>query len=248
MRRVMQSVMFIIFVSLIILTITVFLSLYMSIFNKKYDKFPPTIPSELKSTGDTPDTIDLIWNQSKDEKGGSGLKEYVIYSAKKDDDLIEVGRTEIGEYSSVQYTIENLNATITYAIKVSSIDNAGNESSLSKEIYATTDPWHDGDKPTPPSNISLLEDKEHSIGEDWVELKWDPGEDETSGIWKYEVFKNYSSTSLGKTDGDECHIRLEELKHNTSYSINIMSYDKAWPTDPVGHESDLSSSFSFRTK
>lgn len=253
MKRAMQTIIIIIFISFLMITVTVFIAIYASFFGKDFDKRPPTIPSDLKSTGDTADTIDLNWGQSHDEKGGSGFKEYIIYSIEKDGPR-EVGRTDNGEYSSVQYSVEDLVSQTDYRIQVSAIDNAGNESKLSNMVYVKTDSWEDGDVPDAPTNIRYKINEDVSVGRDHVDLMWDPGKDETSGIWKYRVYNNRSSVTMdtpsgdGWTEGDETEVTLLNLDPDTLYSINIKSYDKAYQWDPIGHVSGYSENFSFKTK
>jgi len=253
MRRIIQTIIVVIFLSLITLMITTFLSLYMTIFSKKFDSRPPTTPTELNINGDTPETVLLNWKQSIDEKGGSGLKEYIIYSI-NDNVKTEVGRKEVDEYSFIQYTVENLTAKTKYEFQVSSIDNAGNESSLSNPVNAYTDPWNDHDKPTPPTNLSYFTTEEESTTETTAHIKWDPGYDETSGVWKYLVL-DYSGNVLAETVGDELDvvIDVEKLEHyenpHSKFTIMIKTLDKEYPFEPgYDHESENSESFKIQLK
>lgn len=248
MKRVMQTTIIIIFTSVMFLIVSTFASLYMSMFRSKFDKNPPTVPQGLYCTGDTAESIFLTWKQSKDGIGETGVKEYVIYLI-DGDTIEEAGRIGVGEFSTVQYEVQGLTSKTTYNIRVSSVDFAGNESSLSEMITDKTDRWNDDTPPSIPGKISFEVSEEISVTSDSVDLKWGESIDEQSGIWCYAIYLNYSDQDPWQTtEGDETNITLIGLESGKDYNIHLKARNKAYTDDTKWfHESD-ERTFSFTTK
>jgi fibronectin type 3 domain-containing protein len=84
--------------------------------------------------------IDLTWNASTDNAGGSGLAGYRVYR--------DGGATPIATVATNSYSNTGLTAGTNYSYQVRAYDNAGNESAASSSAAATTTAapvWSTGD-------------------------------------------------------------------------------------------------------
>jgi hypothetical protein len=104
------------------------------------DTTAPSVPANLQATAISSSRIDLTWNASTDNAGGSGLAGYRIYR--------DGGATPIASVTTTTYSNTGLTANTSYSYQVRSYDNAGNESALSSSASATTTAapvWTGGD-------------------------------------------------------------------------------------------------------
>jgi len=247
MQKVMKVVIFIIFTSLMLLSLTTFSSLYLMAFNKKFDKMPPTTPLNVTVDGTTEETITMSWDSSTEEMGGSGLNKYIIYLVNKTafSGPEPIGFAIEGDFAKTRHTIKNLASNKQYYFQISSMDNAGNESEKSELIKTQTDKYDDISPPSKPGIVSFLDSEEISVTATTVSLKWIPGVDEESGIKRYEIHE--TSTSFGEplatTEGDETYITVKGLTPGHNYTLYIFSVNKAGL-----YSNDSSASPPFTTK
>ena len=96
------------------------------------DTIAPTVPAGLSASVASMTQINLTWSASSDAVGVAGYK---IYRGG-----VEVGSTESTSYSDV-----GLLASSSYAYSLSAYDAAGNHSSQSAVVTATTEPEVDAD-------------------------------------------------------------------------------------------------------
>lgn len=89
------------------------------------DKTAPTVPSGLTATAKSSSQVDLSWKASTDSVG---VKGYKIYR----------GSTQVATVSSTSYSNTGLTASTTYQYSVAAYDAAGNTSSKSGSVSATT--------------------------------------------------------------------------------------------------------------
>ncbi len=89
------------------------------------DTTPPTVPTGLTVTGTTVSTASLSWTASTDNVGVAGYK---IYRA----------GTQVGTSNVTSYTDTGLATSTTYAYTVSAYDAAGNNSTQTSPVNATT--------------------------------------------------------------------------------------------------------------
>lgn len=92
------------------------------------DTSAPTTPTNLHSTTVSSDQIDLVWNVASDNIGVTAYRLYRNGSS-----------TPLATTATPGYSDTGLAANQSYQYRVSAIDEAGNESSLSSAITVTTD-------------------------------------------------------------------------------------------------------------
>jgi chitinase len=98
------------------------------------DTTAPSVPAGLTAPSVTSSSVNLSWNASSDNAGGSGVAGYDIY---RNSGLV-------GSSSSTGYTDSGLSAATAYTYRVRARDNAGNASAQSAQISATTSPGGGG--------------------------------------------------------------------------------------------------------
>jgi chitodextrinase len=86
------------------------------------DTQAPSVPGNLRVTGQTDTTVSLAWNASTDNVGVAGYR--------------VSGST--GTTSGTSYTVTGLTASTAYAFTVTALDAAGNSSGASNTVNATT--------------------------------------------------------------------------------------------------------------
>ncbi|HEX7802967.1 MAG TPA: glycosyl hydrolase family 18 protein [Pseudoxanthomonas sp.] len=92
------------------------------------DTTAPSVPGGLAAPSVTSSSVNLTWNASTDNAGGSGVAGYDVY---RNGGLV-------GSSSSTGYTDSGLAAATAYTYRVRARDNAGNASAQSGQITATT--------------------------------------------------------------------------------------------------------------
>jgi YVTN family beta-propeller protein len=104
------------------------------------DTTAPSVPGNLQASAVNSTRIDLTWNASTDNAGGSGLAGYRVYR--------DGGATPIATVATNSYSNTGLTAGTNYSYQVRAYDNAGNESAASGSASATTTAapvWSTGD-------------------------------------------------------------------------------------------------------
>ena len=100
--------------------------------NSLPDTTAPSVPSGLSATPTSESQIQVSWNDSTDPAGSgqavSGVASYRVFR-----DGVQVGTT-----ASTAYLDTALSANTAYSYRVSAVDNAGNVSSQSSAVSATT--------------------------------------------------------------------------------------------------------------
>ena len=97
------------------------------------DVIPPSAPTGLIARVASCGQVDLSWNASTDEPGGSGLKAYIIHRNDWNDTTIGAARTT---FSDTNYV--GSSTTLTYTLIA--MDYAGNQSPASNAETVTTPP------------------------------------------------------------------------------------------------------------
>ncbi|WP_224365521.1 fibronectin type III domain-containing protein [Hyalangium versicolor] len=101
------------------------------------DTQAPTAPTSLRSTGTTSTSVSLSWTASTDNVGVTGYEVFVGSST-----------TAAATSTSTSATVSGLSANTTYSFTVKARDAAGNRSSASSAVSATTQTAPSGDVPS----------------------------------------------------------------------------------------------------
>ncbi len=135
------------------------------------DRTPPTKPTNLRVTAKTAHNITLAWNPSTDNSGSFSYRVWVSY-----------GFTHTVPQSQTTFSV-SLVPNNTYSFYVYAVDGAGNASSRSNTLSATTPP--DVTAPTAPV-LSLT-----GVSPTEVSLEWTASTDDGPYLF-YQVFVNGS--------------------------------------------------------
>lgn len=92
------------------------------------DTTAPSVPAGLAATSVTSSSVNLSWNASTDNAGGSGIAGYDVYR----------NGTLVGSPAGTSYSSTGLVASTAYNFRVRARDNAGNASAQGAQITATT--------------------------------------------------------------------------------------------------------------
>ena len=92
------------------------------------DTTAPSVPAGLTATSVTASSVNLSWNASTDNAGGSGIAGYDVYR----------NGTLVGSPAGTSFSNTGLSASTAYNFRVRARDNAGNASAQSAQITATT--------------------------------------------------------------------------------------------------------------
>ncbi|WP_415380361.1 fibronectin type III domain-containing protein [Halosimplex sp. TS25] len=182
------------------------------------DQQAPTTPANLSVSGTTSSSVSVSWDASSDS-GGSGIDHYVVSVDGSQDQTVAAGTTSA--------TVDGLDAETSYAIGVTAVDGAGNESATAS-VSATTDAADDGDStaPTAPANLSVT-----GTTADSVSVSWDAATDEGgSGLDHYAVSVDGSQDQTVAAGTSEATV--DGLSAATTYQIGVSAVDGA------GNESD----------
>src|SRR5438046_9714303 len=98
---------------------------------RSVDVIPPSAPTGLIARVASCGQVDLSWNASTDEPGGSGLKAYIIHRSDWNDTTIGAARTT---FSDTNY----VGSSTTLSYSVIAMDYAGNKSAASNVETVTT--------------------------------------------------------------------------------------------------------------
>ncbi|GKU78317.1 fibronectin type III domain-containing protein [Paenibacillus sp. L3-i20] len=169
------------------------------------DLIPPTVPSNLQSTGATASTISLSWGASTDNVGVTG---YIVY----------FGSSSVN-VTGTTTTISGLSPNTSYSFTVKARDAAGNLSAASSARQASTLSSTDTMPPTAPTNVQAT-----GITSSSVTLSWGASTDNT-GVTGYTV--TYGTTSVNVTGLTTV---ISNLTPGTSYTFAVKASDAAGNT------------------
>ena len=119
------------------------------------DTEAPTMPTNLIANKVTHHSVAMNWDSATDNVA---VKEYIIFR----------DGNKIGTTKTTSFTDTTVEAEKEYAYRVQAIDAAGNTSALSNELTVQTEKMPvDNQKPTAPSNLSILNITEKSATVSW---------------------------------------------------------------------------------
>jgi hypothetical protein len=112
------------------------------------DVAPPSIPTNLTATAVSSTQINLSWTASTDDVGVTGYRIYRCQGSGC------TPSTQIATSPTNSYSDTGLTASTTYRYRVRAYDAAGNLSSYSSTVSATTQP-QDTTPPAPPTGLKI---------------------------------------------------------------------------------------------
>jgi chitodextrinase len=175
------------------------------------DTRPPTVPSGLTATAASSSQINLSWTASTDSS--SGIRGYKVYRS----------NTQIATVTTTSFSNTGLSANTTYQYAVAAYDRAGNTSSKSSSVSATT--LSNSTDTTPPSAPEGL--TATAISSSAINLTWTAATDDV-GVKGYTVFRNGAQVASVTTTA----FSDTGLTADTTYQYNVLAYDEAGNNSP----------------
>ena len=168
------------------------------------DTQPPSAPSNLTVTGTTSSSVSLSWSASTDNVGVAG---YDVFQ----------GGTLSMTVSATTATITGLSPSTTYPFTVKARDAAGNVSTASNSVNATTQASSDTQAPSAPANLAVTGTTTSSVS-----LSWSPSTDNV-GVTAYNVFQGTTLAATVTTNS----ATVSGLSPSTTYSFTVKARDAA---------------------
>ncbi len=179
------------------------------------DTNPPSKPGNPEMVGVTDHSLTFKWDRSVDDREIWGYKVYLDGTLYTDD-----------IYQDTVISISDLQMGITYAVTVSSVDPAGNESEQSNELMIRV---ADSQPPSSPANVTILD-----IASTGFTISWDPATDNI-GVTGYNVYLD-----------NNLHGTTEQLSYTVTGATEGMTYRIGVSAlDLDGNESRVSTPFNF---
>lgn len=186
------------------------------------DTEAPTTPKNLTASKVTHHSVALNWEAATDNVA---VKEYLIFR----------DGNKIGTTKTTSFTDTTVEAEKEYAYRVQAIDAAGNTSALSNELTVQTEKMPvDNQKPTVPSNLSIL-----NITEKSATVSWKASTDNVA-VSHYIVNVTGKGLTTEKTV-TSLNYSITGLQAGEEYKVTVRAVDTS------GNESDAVSK-SFVTK
>jgi chitodextrinase len=168
------------------------------------DTQAPTAPAGVQATSRTTTSIALSWSASSDNTGVVG---YGLYQAGT---LVGTSATTTGIFS-------NLTCNTNYTLAVDAYDAAGNRSSKTTVMVATT-ACVDTTPPLAPTGLAVS-----NVSQTGFTLGWTPSSDNV-GVTGYDVYKQ--NAKVGSTAASTSYA-FANLTCGTSYTLGVVAFDAA---------------------
>jgi chitinase len=173
------------------------------------DTTPPSVPSGLASPSQTSSSINLSWNASSDNTGGSGVAGYEVWR----------NGARVGQPTATSFADSGLAADTAYSYQVRARDNAGNLSALSAAVNVRTRPAAQCTAaPAVPTGLSSPAQTSSSIS-----LSWNAVTSPANCTVQYRV---YRGGSLVSTVSTTTHT-VSGLTPDTAYSFTVAAFTSA---------------------
>ncbi|MFN7921823.1 MAG: cellulose binding domain-containing protein [Bryobacteraceae bacterium] len=177
------------------------------------DNVPPSVPAGLRSTGQTTTSITLAWDASNDGSGGSGVANYDV----------RMGSAVIGATAQTTFTATNLTAGTSYSFAVRARDKAGNVSTFSPNLTASTSqPVSCAQPPATPTGLKVSGITANSATLAWTASPPMAGCNITYRIWLNGVALAASIPETGYL--------LSGLTPSTTNSVAVSAQDQVGPS------------------
>ena len=189
------------------------------------DTVAPTVPGNVTADGITQTGATITWEASTDNVAVTGYNVYV-------------GETKVNAtpVTVTTYNLTGLSAGTEYAVTVTAVDAAGNESAKSKAATFTTseaEEEKDTEAPTAPTEVKATE-----VTETTAKVTWSEATDNV-GVVGYNVYLN--EVKENETPVTATEYVLNNLKENAGYTVRVSAVDAA------GNESAKSEAATFTT-
>ena len=189
------------------------------------DTEAPSVPADVKATDVTETTAKLTWSEATDNVGVVGYNVY-LNETKVNDTLV----------TGTEYALTELTEATEYAVRVTAVDAAENESARSEAVTFTTleaEEETDTEAPTVPAEVKATE-----VTETTAKLTWNEATDNV-GVAGYNVYVNEAKVNEELVAGTE--FALTDLTEATEYTVRVSAVDAA------GNESARSEATTFTT-
>ncbi len=176
------------------------------------DTTAPTAPSNLKSANISVNSISLSWDAATDDVG---VDHYVVTYQ-------PVGDTQAAleiQTTITSVILSNLTAETNYAISLTAVDAAGNQSPATTATIETATPSADTSAPSVPNGLGVS-----AITDTSLTLTWKASTDNV-GVTGYKVKYTSASGSSVTKDVITTTCELTGLTANTVYSLSVAAYD-----------------------
>jgi len=192
------------------------LSTAVTIVVKNADTSAPTSPSNLTSPSQTTSSVALSWAASTDDIGVTG---YRVYR----------NGVQVGTPTSTTYTDSGLTASTAYSYRVAAVDAAGNVSTQSSALSASTKAAPDTTAPSAPANLTTS-----SLTSSAVTLTWAASTDNV-GVVKYLLQRGGVTIAQPTTTS----YRDSTLVAGTAYSYRVLAVDAAGNVSPASNTASV---------
>ncbi len=183
----------------------------------KPDSAAPSVPTNLRITGATEDTVSLAWTASTDNSGS--IHHYVTcYSGW----LIPGAYCIWGSPVPPAKTITGLVPGKEFSFRVKAVDAAGNESALSSPVTGSTAP--DVTPPTAPANLRVTATTPSSVS-----LAWDRSTDGWG--FGYQVLMDGEVVATTT----ELAFRARHLTPGTTHTLAVRARDTSGNLSPASN-------------
>lgn len=181
------------------------------------DTAAPSTPTGVTASGISTSQIKLGWTAATDNVGVTG---YRIYRNGSSTALATVAAP------TLTYTDSGLAAATDYTYTITALDAAGNESSHSISVKATTVSVADTTSPTTPTGVSAT-----AISSSKINLLWGAAADNV-GVTAYRVYRNGSTTPLATVNAPNLSYSDSTVAAATTYTYTITALDAAGNESP----------------
>ena len=175
------------------------------------DTEAPSVPADVKATDVTETTAKLTWSEATDNVGVAGYNVYVN-EAKVNDTLV----------TGTEYALTELTEATEYAVRVTAVDAAENESARSEAATFTTlkkEEPKDTEAPSVPTAVAAAD-----ITQTTAKVTWDASTDNV-GVVGYNVYVNEAKVNASPVTVTEYD--LTGLTEATEYTVRVTAVDAA---------------------
>ena len=177
------------------------------------DTTKPSVPSGLSGTASSCSQINLTWNASTDNAGGSGLAKYNLYRNNAFLKSITAPATSTSDIG--------LTALTSYSYAITAVDNANNESVKSTSVNAATPSCGGVTLPVPGGFKASATSCAFAIAS-WNPI-FDPNN--TYGIVKYNLYRNGALAKI--VNAPATSVIDTNLTAGSTYSYAVTAVDAA---------------------